>query len=85
MGGVGKGIDYLVEKIDRGEWNEYRIYHHFYRLDFREKRGVECTCFLSSSPHFRRKHSHSHLNLDRLAIQILRTVPLTQSLHSCPP
>ena len=25
MGGVGKGIDYLVEKIDRGEWNEYRI------------------------------------------------------------
>ena len=52
MGGVGKGIDYLVQKIERGEWNGYHIYHHFCKcisflpVGFQEKRGVECTCFL---------------------------------------
>ena len=29
MGGVGKGLDYLVQKIERGEWNKNHIYHHF--------------------------------------------------------
>ena len=41
----GKGLDYLVEKIERGEWNGYHIYHHFCKcisflhVGFQEKRG----------------------------------------------
>ena len=51
MGGVGKGLNYLVQKIERGEWNGYHIYHHFCKflqLGFQgeEEGGVECTCFL---------------------------------------
>ena len=73
-GGVGKGLDYLVQKIERGEWNEYHIYHHFCKcISFLqdgfqgEERGRVYMLCLTSSPHFRRKHSHSHLNLDTLA------------------
>ena len=59
MGGVGKGIDYLVQNIERGSGMNTIFktisanVYHFYRLDFREKRGRVYMLSLTSSPHFK--------------------------------